>query len=289
MCQEKITISNIDDLYKIEKEKRENFHTVDSDPYKNNLTLFFRGQADYSWELKPSIMRQEGLHEWEELIDYDPNIENLLTYIAKCQHYGKKTRFLDFSTDINVALFFACNQDNDKDKDGSLFICPYVPRKMSWIDSFIISELSMLKEEISLMDFSDNILRKYSALKSHYEDISELCTQIVSWLDHGFLVLPDKDEYEKMKEYNKRIYNQKGAFFVCGNRTKKPLDSWSRISSHAGDNIIIPEINDVPDTIQSSKFVTNIKIPSQLKSSILDYLNEKGINEDYLYNNKRTG
>lgn len=287
MCQEKITINNVDDLYKIEREKREYFHIVDSELYKNSLTLFFRGQADYSWELKPSIMRQEGLHEWEELIDYDPNIENLLTYIAKCQHYGKKTRFLDFSTDINVALFFACNQDNDK--DGSLFICPYVPRKMVWIDSFIISELSLLKEEISLKDFSENLMKKYTTFKSHYEDITELCTYIVSWLNHGFVVLPDKDEYEKMKEYNKRIYNQKGAFFVCGNRTKKPLDSWSRISSHAGDNVIIPEINDVPDTIQSSRFVTNIKIPSELKSSILDSLNKKGINEDYLYNCKRTG
>lgn len=232
-------------------------------------------------------MRQEGLHEWEELIDYDPNTENLLTYIAECQHYGKQTRFVDFSTDINVALFFACNQNNDK--DGSLFICPYVPRKMSWIDSVIISELSLLKEEISLKDFSEVLKKKYTTFKSHYKDTVELCTHIVSWLDHGFVVLPDKDEYEKMKEYNKRIYNQKGAFFVCGNRTKKPLDSWSRISSHAGYNVIMPEINDVPDTIQSSRFVTNIKIPSELKSSILDSLNKKGINEDYLYNCKRTG
>ena len=176
--------------------------------------------------------------------------------------------------------FFACNQDNDK--DGSLFICPYVPRKMSWIDSFIISELSLLKEEISLKDFSEILLKKYTTFKSHYEDTVELCTHIVSWLDHGFVVLPDKDEYEKMKEYNKRIYNQKGAFFVCGNRTKKPLDSWRRISSHAGYNVIIPEINDVPDTIQGSSFVTKIKIPSNLKSDLLNILNEKGINEAFL-------
>lgn len=46
MRQEKITINSIDDLYKIEKEKREFFNIVDSDPFKNNLT-FFRGQSDY--------------------------------------------------------------------------------------------------------------------------------------------------------------------------------------------------------------------------------------------------
>lgn len=284
MRQEKITINSINDLYKIEKEKREYFNIVDSDPFKNNLTLFFRGQSDYSWELRPSIMREEGIHEWEELKDYDPNKDNLVTYIAKCQHYGKKTRFLDFTTDINVALFFACNQDENV--DGSLFICPYTPRKMSWCDSFVISELSLLREEITLREFSDNLLRKYTELKSYYRDSTELCTYIVSWLDHGFVVLPDKDEYEKMKEYNKRIYNQKGSFFVCGNKTKKPLDSWNRISSHAGNNIIIPEINDVPDTIQDSRFVTNIKIPSHLKSGILDFLNKNGINKEYLYDNK---
>ena len=210
MCQEKITISSIDDLYKIEKEKREYFNIVDSDPFKDNMTLFFRGQSDYSWELKPSIMRQESIHEWEELKDYDPNKDNLVAYIAKCQHYGKKTRFLDFTTDINVALFFACNQDENV--DGSLFICPYTPRKMSWCDSFVISELSLLREEITLREFSNNLLRKYTELKSYYKDSTELSTYIVSWLDHGFVILPDKDEYGKMKEYNKRIYNQKGSF-----------------------------------------------------------------------------
>lgn len=286
MCQRKIAINSIDDLYRIEKEKREYFNIVDSDPYKNSLTLFFRGQSDYSWELKPSIMRQESIYEWEELKDYNPNKDNLVTYIAKCQHYGKKTRFLDFTTDINIALFFACNQDDEI--DGSLFICPYVPRKMSWCDSFIISELTLLKEEITLRDFSDNLLKKYAELNSYYKDTTELCTYIVSWLDHGFAVLPDKDEYEKMKEYNKRIYNQKGSFFACGNKTKRPLDSWSRISSHASNNIIVPEINDVPHTIQGSRFVTKIKISSDLKSNILDVLNEKGINEDYLYNSKST-
>ncbi len=92
MRQEKITINSIDDLYKIEKEKREYFHILDSDPFKNNLTLFFRGQSDYSWGLKPSIMRQESIHEWEELKDYESNKDNLVTYIAKCQHYGKKNK-----------------------------------------------------------------------------------------------------------------------------------------------------------------------------------------------------
>ena len=233
MCQEKITINSIDDLYKIEKEKREYFNIVASDPFKDNLTLFFRGQSDYSWELKPSIMRQESTHEWEELKDYDPNKDNLVTYIAKCQHYGKKTRFLDFTTDINVALFFACNQDDEI--DGSLFICPYVPRKMSWYDSFIISELSLLKEEITLRDFSDNLLRKYTELNSYYKDTTELCTYIVSWLDHGFVVLPDKDEYEKMKEYIREYIIKKVPFLSVVIKQKDLL-------LHGVESVLMPVI-----------------------------------------------
>ena len=40
MCQEKIAINSIDDLYRIEKEKREYFNIGNSDPFKNNLILF---------------------------------------------------------------------------------------------------------------------------------------------------------------------------------------------------------------------------------------------------------
>lgn len=279
MSQEELEIDSIEDVYEIEKQKRQYFN-IDRTDYKNNLTLFFRGQADYSWKLEPSILRYKNIQEWEEIKGYDPNTDNLVAYIAKCQHFGKKTRFLDFTTDINIALFFACKDLSNK--DASLFICPYIPRKMNWSDSIIISELALLKNEIKLQDFTGDLFIKYPEFNSYYKDTADLCTRIVSWLDHGFIVLPDKEEYETMKIINKRIYDQKGAFFICGNKTKQPLNSHNRSSSCARYNIILPEICDVPNTMQSSKFVIKVKIPATMKNSILEYLGKKGINEKYL-------
>lgn len=276
---EERTITKIKDLYMIKQEKIKYFHASEVETY-TNLMLFYRGQSDYSWVLEPSIKREKNLIEWEQLKEYNFESGNLFEYIAKCQHYGKKTRFLDFTIDINIALFFACKENMDK--DGSLYICPYIPRKASWCDTIIISELSLLKSEITVAKFSHYLYKKYEIISSQYEDIMDISKHIVAWLDHGFIVMPDTNEYEIMKEYNKRIYNQKGTFFICGNKTNNPLDAWHRIDTHAGNNIILPKVCDVPDTMQKSIHVTKIKIPSSLKIEILKYLDKKGINEKYL-------
>lgn len=281
-----IEISNLKELYEIEREKREYFKSQEIDPYKRSV-LFFRGQSDYSWILIPGIKREdnhntrgeEDLSEWEILEGYNASSDNLFEYIAKCQHYGKKTRFLDFSTDINVALFFACNEKEDT--DASLYICPYMPRKSRWSDTVIISELSLLRDAISVGDFANQLYMKYADLRNKFIDINKLSMQIVSWLDHGFIVLPDAKEYEEMKADNPRIYNQKGAFFICGNKSQQPLDS-RRSSFYAEYNIILPKVCDVPDTLQMDTFVTKVKIPSLLKRNILDCLIAKGINKEYL-------
>lgn len=271
-------INDLNELYEIEKEKREYFKSQETDLYKRNV-LFFRGQSDYLWELEPGIKRENNLNEWEELQDFNPNEYTLFNYIAKCQHYGKKTRFLDFSTDMDIALFFACNEKEDT--DASLYMCPYMPRKSCWSDTIIISELSLLRNEITVGDFADQLYMKYSDLRNRFIDINDLSRQLVSWLGHGFIVLPDAKEYEEMKVDNPRIYNQKGAFFICGNKTQQPLDSWGS-TFYAEYNIILPEVCDVPDTLQEDIFVTKVKIPSFLKRNILDCLIAKGINKEYL-------
>lgn len=272
-------VNSINDLLNIEEKIIKSFKKQEIDPYTRNV-LFFRGQSDYSWGLEPGIKRVDGLVEWKELQGYNANDYTLFEYIAKCQHYGKKTRFLDYSTDIDIALYFACNENENK--DGSLYICPYVPRKSHWCDTIIISELSLLKNEIPVSDFSVQLFEKYSNFKDKYDGIADLSKCIVSWLNHGFMVLPDKNEYEVIKEYNPRICRQKGAFFICGNQTKKELDSWSRLSTHAGYNIIIPKICDIPDTIQKEERVIKIRISSFMKKDIMEYLNGKGINKEYL-------
>lgn len=251
--------------------------------YDSNY-YFFRGQSDYSWALEPGIRRESNKKEWEELNGIVEGNKDLFSYIAKLQHYqGRKTRFLDFTTNIDVALYFACESENSI--DASVYICSYTPRKMSWCDVEIISELSFLKNEILVNDFSENLLDKYESIRNKYEDTEQLSMSIASWIDHGFMVLPSKDEYEKLnKEGNQRICNQEGAFFICGNNMKHYMDGRDRWQSNAGKNIIRPEVAEVPNTIKYGYGVFKIIIPSNLKQDALEYLKtKKSIDKDYIY------
>lgn len=281
---EEIKINSINDIYAIEENKKFYYHISERDPY-DDIKLFYRGQVNYNWKLEPSIKRNKIHTEFEELKGYNYDSDDLFAYIAKCQHYGKRTRFLDYSTNIDVALFFACYDIENKynNIDSSIFICPYRPRKIAWCDTMIISELTLLKTEITVKEFANYLFREYDEIKRRYVgDTNEFAVNIVSWLNHGFMVLPDDKEYDKIGKENSRIVAQHGAFFICGNKTKEPLDYRHRISSYAANNIILPEIEDVPSTINDRNSVIKIRIPASLKKEILVYLDLKGVNNNTL-------
>jgi hypothetical protein len=99
----------------------------------------YRGQADSSWHLTPSltqafkaykIPRARAVNIEDALLkdfqesNCDPTIakfksDNRILWWSVMQHFGVPTRLLDWSTDINVALYFAiCDA---LDQDGSLY------------------------------------------------------------------------------------------------------------------------------------------------------------------------
>lgn len=95
----------------------------------------FRGQADSDWKIIPKIHRI-GLKRYQTVIAEafllyflkDNNVKKThiytkhpIEFLAMCQHYGVETRLLDWTNDILIALYFACEQINDK--DGALHIC----------------------------------------------------------------------------------------------------------------------------------------------------------------------
>lgn len=101
-----------------------------------SCNTFFRGQADATWQLSPSLYRQ-GLFNSENLLLTEmrhicPNefLGNRFDSLVKMQHFGMPTRLLDTTTNPLVALYFACESDKQLDKDGAVYMFPNLP--VSW-------------------------------------------------------------------------------------------------------------------------------------------------------------
>lgn len=113
-------------------------------------STIYRGHADRSWVLKPSIGRNFGSdwsivleHEKNSLVEFKKSIPYLkhkpeldIEWLALMQHHGLSTRLLDFTTNPLIALFFA--SDPTVRKDGEFIIARYsrIYDEAPWDDIF---------------------------------------------------------------------------------------------------------------------------------------------------------
>ena len=104
---------------------------------RNTSTFRFRGQANSAWSIKPSVYRYCDFERYQTVQHENLMLQSKpknpipplmhtsfdLEWLMLCQHYDIPTRLLDWTTDILVALFFACYNKNEINKNGALFIC----------------------------------------------------------------------------------------------------------------------------------------------------------------------
>lgn len=191
--------------------------------------MFYRGHSRVAYDLEPSLFRKNVWLDNErkmylELISRCPfefektnmHIEKL----AKMQHYGLPTRLLDVTMNPLVALFFAC--ENDDLYNGEVVLICEDKEKIKYANSDTVALLASLplfsksdQEDFYSAAGDDTFLQNLhkKSIKKLVHEVrierpgfaSEVITKDLRSIK---ICIPSGD--------NKRIYNQEGAFIVCG-------------------------------------------------------------------------
>lgn len=116
----------------------------------SEVESFYRGHADASYKLLPTIYRGKGkLSKKEHLIIREAILRNPEDFAGKLanfeklalmQHYSYPTRLLDMTENPLVALYFAC-AENEK-KDGEVVVIKIKRNAIKYFDSDTVSVLS---------------------------------------------------------------------------------------------------------------------------------------------------
>lgn len=236
-------------------------------------TLFFRGQSNKSWDIRPSIFR-DGLISVEHKIIQTATARvpqefrecsSAFEELTKLQHYGLPTRLLDITMNPLVALYFAClptakvkdEKENDVYPDGIVYICTgYEEHEKSY--------KAQTLSEITKIGFDGNFtLKDLRTRLGINKDIDP--ESFIKLIQDTIFVMPSYS--------NSRLIRQSGAFLISGaiNVIVNEHDLWNSKVSKSVKNL-----NQDVDK-------KHIIIPQDSKEKLLDELDFFNINESTLF------
>ncbi|WP_213939289.1 FRG domain-containing protein [Pseudomonas sp. dw_612] len=206
---------------------------------KNSGARCYRGQSNIAWKLKPSVMRdlRSGAENQilSELLVEAPNEfgsdKSMFDKLVRAQHYSLPTRLLDVTLNPLVALYFACEGNENRKNSGQVQIFDFTKTRVKFADSDTISiicnlsrlsdlERTKIKEEYNKHKKQTPWTDKELNTFRNTEEIQRLMQFVKAeksyFLDkvkpvdlfRYFFVYPSKN--------NKRVIAQSGAFIAAG-------------------------------------------------------------------------
>lgn len=236
-------------------------------------TLFFRGQSNKSWDIRPSIFRN-GLISVEHKIIQTATARvpqefrecsSAFEELTKLQHYGLPTRLLDITMNPLVALYFAClptakvkdEEGDDVYPDGIVYICTgYEEHEKSY--------KAKILAEITKIGFDGNsTLKNLKTSLGINKDIDP--ESFIELIQDTIFVMPSYS--------NSRLIRQSGAFLISGaiNVTVVEHDLWN--------SKVAKSVKNLNQEIDKKHII----IPQDSKEKLLDELDFFNINESTLF------
>ena len=253
----------------------------------------FRGHANGSWDMRSSLERElesrkinkfftgeiedlmlKGAKKSTQLQErYNLEDEDAFSWLSLLQHYGCKTRLVDFTESFDVALYFATSQLLEPDKERENPDYRYREAAVWAISTKRLDEQIKKYQEEHEVQYSDQEIKE------------RLVNNAISYKDR----YKDSDQFNvvcgKPKTTNDRIDAQNGLFVFPLDISIPFQENLSKALGLTGQKEPIPKLSTFRDIKQSQENRDIIKfcISEDILCDILKKLREKGISEKELF------
>ena len=208
-CEKNVEIHDIEEFLKWVQTMHmsEDYTQEGGTPPMPQRKLYFRGQADKSWDLIPSLFRKTNanvierdilkhanINLWNEVHGFSSQLEKLVYF----QHYGLCTRLLDVSFNPLIALYMACSEQSNESGFGAIYSgykdCSQMPVVAELSADFLFNSANDDISYFLQMNGKIEVTRHIDAFSAPIFILPPIIDSRIEVQDGAFIMFPLLDE-----------------------------------------------------------------------------------------------